>query len=234
MQSLTPLNDNLSLDRLAYEKIKEAILNFHFLPNQALVESELATQLGISKTPVRDALMRLEKENLVSRIPYKGTYVSDISNQEMVNIFQIRIELEGLAIQLATPNLQEEDFVQMEKLVEAHAAALAKRNIPLVSQINSQFHNTIIQRCSNPMLIDLLLYLDDHLKRYRLLSISQGFRLDKSVPEHSLIINALRNRDAEKAEEAIRTHLANAMHDLYNQNFTELVEQLHEQTTNPV
>lgn len=233
MYSLTPLNDNLSLDRLAYEKIKDAILNFQFLPGQALVESELAAQLGISKTPVRDALMRLEKENLVLRIPYKGTYVSDINSEEMVDIFQIRIELEGLAIQLATPALQEEDFARMEELVKEHAAALNKRNIALVSQINSQFHNVIIQRCSNPMLIDLLLHLDDHLKRYRLLSISQGFRSDKSVPEHSQILEALRHRNAEKAKEAMRNHLANAMDDLYSQNFTELVEHLHRQTETP-
>ena len=117
MVTLSPLKDSPSLDKLAYEKIKEAILTFQFLPNDALVEGELASQLGISKTPVRDALMRLEKEGLVTRIPYKGTYVSDINNQDMANIFTIRIVLEGLAIHLATELLTEDDFQQMQKLI---------------------------------------------------------------------------------------------------------------------
>jgi DNA-binding GntR family transcriptional regulator len=227
MHSLAPLNDNLSLDRLAYEKIKEAILTFHFLPNQALVESELAAQLGISKTPVRDALMSLEKEGLVLRIPYKGTYVSGISKQDMADTFQIRIELEGLAVKLAAAHLEEEDFARMEELVHAHSAALKKKDISLVSKINSQFHTMIVQKCANPQLIDMLLHLDDHLKRYRLLSISQGFRSDKSVPEHTQILNALRNQNPEEAEQAMRMHLINAMRDLCDQNFAELVEQLH-------
>ncbi len=101
MPGLIPLVDTPSLDKLAYDQIKEAILTFQFLPNQALIEGELASQLGISKTPVRDALMRLEKEGLVVRMPYKGTYVSDVNNQDMSNIFQIRMALEGLAIRLA-------------------------------------------------------------------------------------------------------------------------------------
>ena len=101
MTPLTPLEESPSLDKLAYERIKDAILSFQFLPKQALVEGELAVQLGISKTPVRDALMRLEKEGLVSRVSYKGTFVADINNQDMQNIFMIRIVLEGLATRLA-------------------------------------------------------------------------------------------------------------------------------------
>jgi len=141
MPGLTPLTESPSLDKLAYDQIKEAILTFQFLPNQALIEGELASQLGISKTPVRDALMRLEKEGLVVRLAYKGTYVSDINNQDMMEIYQIRIVLEGLAIRLAAEALVEEDFDALQKLIERHEVALKRHEVRLVSEINSEFHN---------------------------------------------------------------------------------------------
>jgi len=229
MPGLTPLIETPSLDKLAYDQIKEAILTFQFLPNQALIEGELASQLAISKTPVRDALMRLEKEGLVVRKPYKGTYVSDINNQDMANIFQIRMSLEGLAIRLATSLLTEDDLRQLEGLLDSHKEALAARDFIRVSKINSEFHNAIINRCANPLLQQMLHNLDDHLKRYRLLSISQGSRMDKSVPEHRSIFSALQQRNPEKAEQAMRSHLESAMSDLYKQDFNELQRALHNQ-----
>lgn len=227
MKPLSPLTDSPSLDKLAYEKIKEAILNFQFMPNQALVEGELAAQLGISKTPVRDALMQLEKEGLVTRVPFKGTYVSDINNQDMVDIFVIRIALEGLAVKLAVDHLTEEDFSQLEELIGSHENALKLRELSSVMKINNQFHSIIIQRCSNPRLVKMLAMVDDHLKRYRLLSIAQGVRSEKSVPEHRAILEALRKGEARKAEEVMRRHLESAMKDLENQNFSELEQRLH-------
>lgn len=231
MTSLAPLNDTPSLDRLAYEKVKDAILTFQFLPNQALLEGELASQLGISKTPVRDALMRLEKEGLVSRVPYRGTYVTDISNQDMADTYQIRIVLEGLAVRLATARLEDDELDKMGELIEGHSAALAKRDPVLVAKLNGEFHDIIIRKCANLKLIQMLHNLDDHLKRYRLLSISQGVRLEKSVPEHRKILAALRECDAEQAERAMRTHLTSAMHDLFDQNFEELAQRFHNQPT---
>lgn len=227
MPALTPLTESPSLDKLAYDQIKEAILTFKFLPNQALIEGELASQLGISKTPVRDALMRLEKEGLVVRVAYKGTYVSDINNDDMANIFQIRMALEGLAIRLAARRLTADDLRHMADLLESHKGALAARDFTRVSKINSEFHNVIISGCANPLLQQMLLNLDDHLKRYRLLSISQGVRMDKSVPEHQAIFNALQERDPDKAEQAMRAHLESAMKDLYKQDFNELQRVLH-------
>lgn len=222
MGALKPLRDNASLDKLAYERIKDAILSFDFMPNQVLVEGELASQLKISKTPVRDALMRLEKEGLVIRIPFKGTYVSDISNQDMADTYEIRIALEGLAIRLATEFITEDDLQHLEKLMERHTEALEQRNVPKAMQINGEFHGTIINRCKNQRLVENLILLDDHLKRYRLLSIAQGLRLEKSVPEHRHIYEALNERNAQKAEAAMKEHLKSAMQDLYQQDFSEL------------
>jgi len=222
MSSLSPLDDTPSLDKLAYQKIKQAILSFQFLPNQNLVEGELAAQLGISKTPVRDALLRLEREGLVSRLPYKGTFVSDINKQDMVNIFEIRIVLEGLAMRLAADHLTEKDFRHLDRLINDHADALSEKDYEHASALNGLFHSGIVQKCGNDHLVQMLTNLDDHLKRYRLLSVTQGIRVDKSVPEHRQILDALRAGDANKAEAAMKEHLTSAMRDLYDQDFEEL------------
>jgi DNA-binding GntR family transcriptional regulator len=226
MRELTPLTDAPSRDKMAYEKIKEAIQTFRFLPNQALIEGELAAQLGISKTPVRDALMRLEKEGLVTRVPFKGTYVTDISNQDMADLYMISIALEGLAIQLATDSLTEEDFRQLDELIQAHEKALKTKDVLNGLRYNREFHSIIINRSANPHLVTNLAWLDAHLNRYRLLSIAQGFRSEKTIPEHAKILEALKERDARKAEEAMRSHLESAMKDLYNQDFSELEQAL--------
>lgn len=222
MGVLKPLHENVSLDKLAYDRIKDAILTFQFKPNQALVEGDLALQLGISKTPVRDALMRLEREGLVSRVPFKGTYVSDVNNQDMADIYEIRTVLEGLAIRLATPFLTSEEIARLEELTKEHATALSQKDFSDVAKINAEFHGIIIHKCNNQRLITSLEDLDDLLKRYRLLSIAQGLRLEKSVPEHKVIVAALKEKDPIKAEAAMKEHLQSAMRDLYQQDFSEL------------
>lgn len=219
---LTPLRDSFSLNNLAYNQIKDAILTFKFLPNQALIEGDLAAQLGISKTPVRDALLQLEQDGLVERIAFKGTYVSGISNQDMANTYQIRIVLEGLAARMAAELLSEADLVYLEDLIGEHEQALAQENFADASRMNSDFHNHVIQQCGNPRLIRMLDFLDDNLKRYRLLSIAQGLRKEKSIVEHRDIFAALRSRDAVGAETCMHSHLNSAINDLNDQNFEEL------------
>lgn len=220
--ALTPLKDSLSLNSLAYNQIKEAILTFKFLPNEALIEGDLASQLGISKTPVRDALMQLEQDGLVERIAFKGTYVSGISNQDMANTYQIRIVLEGLAVRLAASTLTDINLQQLEDMISVHETALEQGRFVDASKINSEFHLHIIQHCGNPRLIRMLDFLDDNLKRYRLLSIAQGLRKEKSIQEHRAVFTALQSRDPGKAETSIQIHLNSAISDLSDQNFEEL------------
>ncbi len=227
MSTLGPLMDTPSLDKLAYERIKQAILTFEFLPNQNLVEGELAAQLRISKTPVRDALMRLEREGLVTRQPYKGTFVTDVNKQDMTNIFEIRICLEGLAVRLAARALTQDDFATLQKLINEHEKALQAQNYSKASEINGKFHHVIYQRCSNQRLQDMLRNLEDHLTRYRLLSVSQGMRSDKSVAEHQAILDALLAGDVEAAVSSMEQHLSSAMNDLYVQDFEELEQAIH-------
>lgn len=223
---LSHIESSRSLDRLAYDKIKSAILNFRLLPGQSLVEADLAEQLMISKTPVRDALMRLQREGLVKRLPYKGSFVSEISNQDMVDIFEIRIVLESLAASLVSQEITHSEIDEMEKLIEQHEYALKFGKNSEIAQSNAKFHHLIVSRCTNPHLHNILNEIDDKLKRYRALSISQDTRRDKSVKEHRVILNALREKDAQGAEKAMKNHLQSAMQDLYDQDFEALVQKI--------
>lgn len=225
---LSPVGGPISLEKLAYDAIKEAILSFRLKPGQSLVENDLARQLNISKTPVRDALLKLEKEGFVIKIPYTGTYVTDIDPQTVMDIFEIRAVLEGLAVRLATPLVTEGDINEMQELLRKHRSASNQDDIQQAAVLNKQFHEWLIHIASNPWLRQILSNLDDHLQRYRTLSNFQTGRLDKSVDEHQRILDAMKRRDADTAEKAIREHILSVRTDLSNQDFNELIARIDE------
>jgi DNA-binding GntR family transcriptional regulator len=226
---LSPVGGPVSLEKLAYDAIKSAILGFKLKPGDALVESDLAQQLGISKTPVRDALLRLEKEGLVVKIPYKGSYVSEITKQTVIELFQIRAVMEGLAAGLAAPFLTDADIHACEEFISRHLQALQAGDIEAAAVYNRKFHQTILQRCPNQRLLQILSNLDDHIQRFRLLSNYQRGKVLKSVQEHEAILDAVRRKSASEVENAMKAHLSNVLHDLSNQDFDQLIEYVSQQ-----
>ncbi len=204
----------LSLKDKAYAAIKDAILSLQLKPGEPLVETELAEQLGISKTPVRDALQHLERGGFVTRVLFKGTYVTEVTLKDVKEVFQLRAVLEGLAARLAAPLLIPEEWDEGERLIGAAEAALAQGNRELCSQLGKQFHNLVIQKTDNQRLLPILHNLDDHLQRFRLVSDQISGRLEKSVQEHRRVLEALRQRDPALAEQAMRDHLHSVLQDL--------------------
>jgi DNA-binding GntR family transcriptional regulator len=223
---LTPVTSPVPLEKIAYDAIKEAILDFSLKPGETLVETEVARQLSISKTPVRDALSRLEKEGFIVKVAYKGYYIADISRKSMADIFQIRAVLEGLAVRLSTPKLEEADIQEGMRLIEEHSQAAMAGNIALASKLNREFHDLILNKAGNERLQQIIGNLEDHLRRYRTLSNYQSGRLQKSVDEHRQIIKAIVEHDAESAEKATRNHIESVINDLAIQDFDELLEKI--------
>jgi DNA-binding GntR family transcriptional regulator len=224
MEPLSPVRGPFSLNEQAYQAIKEAILNFKLEPGSPLVESELAKQLGMSKTPVRDALLQLEREGLVTKILFKGTYVTEISRQSIIDIFEIRTVLEGLAARLATPNLGDGDLRRLATIIEDHDQALRSGNHDRAAQFNKQFHELIITGSGNNQLKAFLSNLDDQLQRFRTLSIYQRGQSDKSAEEHGKVLAALQKRDAYQAEEMMRAHLHSVLDDLMIKDVAEVIQ----------
>jgi len=213
----------------AYDALKTAILNFGLMPGDPLIEAELARQLGISKTPVRNALARLENEGFVSKQPYKGYNVAAISQQTVIEIFAVRAALEGLAAREAVANLTPAELLQAATLLTDHAQAAAAGDAVRASALNRQFHEFLLALAHNTWLTQILANLDEHLQRYRLLSAFQSGRLEKSVTEHAAILQALQAGDPAGAEAAARQHLDSVAADLAAQDFAQLVGLAHQQ-----
>jgi DNA-binding GntR family transcriptional regulator len=214
----------LSLKQQVYETIKRAILTLRFEPGDALVESDLAEQLGVSKTPVRDALFELEKEGLVIRILHKGTYVSRITKKDMCDIFELRAVLEGLAVRVATP-LMADDLEKAEAFLNTQEEALKQGDVQAASLANRQFHTTIIQKAGKHRLLSILGNLEDHTQRFRVISDHLDGRLSKSLVEHRRVLQAMKQGDALGAEEGMRAHLHSVLADLAEANIPDLDEE---------
>lgn len=213
----------VSLEKFAYDSIKKAILEFHFKPGDALVEADLSKQLNISKTPVRDALTRLEREGLVTKVAYTGTYVGEITAQGVMEVFEIRAVLEGLAARQAAVNFTSADLTQAEELLSRQAGLLARGELTGASEVNRQFHALILQRSNNQHLRSMLANLDDHIQRYRVLSKAQRGTQSASVQEHQSVLDAIRAGDAAGAETAMKTHLRNVLTELENVDIQALI-----------
>jgi len=203
-----------SLKDRAYAVIKEAILSLKLKPGTPLVEHDLAQQLGISKTPVRDALQELEREGFVTRLLFKGTYVTEVTMKDLTEIFQLRAVLEGLAARLATLSFSSQELDQIAEHLTAAEAALAEGNLVLCSEQGKKLHDAIISKAGNQRLILIIRNLDDHVQRFRALSDQISGRLNKSVVEHRRILAALRRQDPIAAEQAMRDHLFSVLQDL--------------------
>lgn len=214
ISDLMPVNKPQSLKDIAYTAIKDAILTLKFKPGQALSHRQLAAQLQISETPIRDALQDLEQEGFVIRIPHKGTFVTEIDPQDVEETFQIRASLEALAVRLATCQLDEEELKEGERLLKCAETALAQGDREQCSQFGAQFHQLFIQKTGNRRLIAILGNLDDHQQRFRRISDLITGRLEKSQEEHQQMFEAARQGDAERAGKAMYSHLQGVLKDI--------------------
>lgn len=204
----------VSLKDIAYNAIKDAILSVKLKPGTPLIETQLAEELGISKTPVRAALEELEREGFVTRVLFKGTYVTEVTNKDLTEIFQLRAVLEGLAARLATPLFTPSELDQIEHNLTAAETALAESELTRCSELGKSLHDAIINQVNSPRIALIIHNLDDHVQRFRALSDQIGGRLNKSVKEHRRVLDALRRQDQDAAEQAMRDHLHSVLQDL--------------------
>jgi DNA-binding GntR family transcriptional regulator len=204
----------VSLKDKAYAAIKDAILSVRLKPGTPLVETQLAEELGISKTPVRAALEELEREGFVTRILFKGTYVTEVTVRDLVEIFQLRAVLEGLAARIAAPLFSPDELDLLDQNLATAEAALAEGNVARCSELGKTLHDAIIDKANSPRLNLIIRNLDDHFQRFRAISDQISGRLNKSVKEHRRTLDALRRTDAAAAEQAMREHMHSVLQDL--------------------
>ena len=191
-----------------YEAIKHAILTAEFPSGQQLVETELAAKYNMSRTPVREALMRLEHDGLVARLD-RTHYVRTRSREEVLDIYDTRIVVETHAARLAADRRSSNDLLFLKQIAD-RMAARKPRDVEAMADINEAFHRRIWQCTRSETLIDLLERVNLHLARYPASTLSFPGRWDEANQEHYDLLDALEKRDVDRAGEITTAHFAKA------------------------
>jgi DNA-binding GntR family transcriptional regulator len=204
------IRDYKNAREAAFEKIKEAIIKGHFKPGEKLVEQTLAQEMGVSRTPVREAIRRLEAEGFVVSIPRKGVVVSRADKEEIVQLYSIRAELEGLAARWAIENADEDDIQKLDEAILRMEETAASGDLDGVVQSNALFHDAIAQASKSRILCTLLKTLQDNIQRFRFQSLHLPGRPKAALAEHKEIVAAIKEKKTEEADRLLKEHLQNA------------------------
>lgn len=204
------VNDNYSLRGRVFQKIREDILSGKYKEHEELKEVAIGEELGVSRTPVREAFRQLELEGLIQIIPNRGAYVTGITAKDVKDIYMIRSLLEGLCARMATEKITKEQLEEMEEniyLAEFHAG---KGHMDQMAELDNRFHDILYEACDSKMLEHLLRDFHQYVLRVRQKTLSTNTRGRASNEEHRKIMEAIKAKDAGKAEQLANKHMINA------------------------
>jgi DNA-binding GntR family transcriptional regulator len=208
---LPPIGRSRSLTLDAYHHIKAFILSNELLPGQQLKEEWLAAQLNISPTPLREALAKLEQEKLVNFVPHRGKFVAEITAKEVEDIYEVRRELEGLAVALAMPSICPQQLAELTRAFERAKSEIDQGNYTAYYQTDTRLHELIHQNIANQWLLSMLAGLNDHVRRIRAFSLAHsGPHITRSLEEHFAILEAMQAGNAAAAQAMMEQHVQQA------------------------
>jgi len=203
-----------SLQERVFLQIQDDILNGKYKPGDSLVEARLSQELGVSRTPVREALKQLELQGLVKSTPNKGTVVTGITTQDIYDIYTIRMKIEGLAARWAAEKITQEELAELKEAVELEEFYTMKNDVGQLYKFDNNFHYIIFKASKSRPLMNTLSTFHHYLQRARNTSFSTPGRARKALKEHQAILQAIMDRDSERAEKLTEKHIRNAMNNL--------------------
>ncbi len=217
-QPLVPIRlDNYKpLRELVFESLREAIISGSLPPSERLMEIQLAEEMGVSRTPVREAIRKLELEGLVVMIPRKGAYVAGMSIKDIVDVFEIRGALEGLAAELASERVTDEELESMERYLVKISEEIESGDLSKVVETDTDFHTLIYKASRNARLSQIISNLREQIQRFRTTSLSFPGRMKIALEEHRKIVEAISSRDGELARKLAQEHIENAENTMMN------------------
>ncbi len=193
-----------------YEKLKADILDGGIEPGERLLEDDLSTRFGVSRTPVREALNRLEADGLVVDSPGRGVIVTEFGEEEILEGYVIRGVLEGVAARLAAQRATDLDIHRLDLLLDALEKARSAGDLDTAIRISGDFHAQVWQVAGNRRLLKLMRDIEATMGRYQRLTMAQPGRTDRAIHEHREILEAIRAHDGDRAEGLGRAHMQEA------------------------
>lgn len=190
-----------------YKNLKTAILNQTLPQNKRLVEEKLAEELGTSRTPVREAIQKLEKEGLIHKLSKGGYAVSAITDEDVEEVFGIRGILEGYAAYLATMRVTDEDTKFLEEIVNREEQCLKRGDIEECVRLNTEFHDRLYRTARSAKLYSIINDLRDYIYRYRIIILRYKGMVEVSIKDHREMIVLMKSKRATKVERLVRKHI---------------------------
>ncbi len=202
-------NEYLPLRDVVFNTLRQAILTGELRPGERLMEIHLADRLGVSRTPIREAIRKLELEGLVVMIPRKGAQVARITEKNLKDVLEVRRALDMLAARLACHRMSDEEKKELKKACDEFAGVVKDNNTKDITEADVRFHDIILKSTNNERLIQLVNNLAEQMYRYRLEYIKDSSYHSRLVQEHEAIYHAIINNQEEKAAEAVVLHIDN-------------------------
>ena len=201
------IQNHKPLREMVYEELKIQILTGAIVPGTRMMEVDLAEEMGVSRTPIREAIRKLEKEGLVTIEPRRGAYASMISTQDMVEILEVRQDLEGLAAYFAATRMSPVEMEELREVADRYNAAVKEGNMKDMIRYDTQFHRMIVDSCNNKILVNMVEQLQELVLRFRYIYYDNFRRADNMPAEHREIIEAIASGDEDRARAAADVHI---------------------------
>ncbi len=203
------MNDFLPLRDVVFNTLRQAILTGDLKPGERLMEIHLANKLGVSRTPIREAIRKLELEGLVTMIPRRGAEVAQITEKSMSDVLEVRRAVDALCVELACERISDEALEALKEACDGFEEAVKSGDVKKIAQADVAFHDIIVKATGNQRLVQLVNTLSEQMYRYRFEYIKDVSQHGSLVEEHRIIYESLLKKDKETASEAAKLHIDN-------------------------
>lgn len=209
------IETGMALREIAFEEIKKSILNYELLPGQAIYERDLSEKLGISRTPIREALSLLERENWIVSKPRVGTFINEITEEQVLEVMEIRIMFDRYSLEKICGNITPEQIKRLEGYIEEQEKN--KTNHQKFIDLDKEFHSQIVLLTKNERLEKWFEEIGDQIRWFGLKAITKESRIEETISEHKEIIEALKSQDINQLLKASNTHVGNTKNEIISQ-----------------
>jgi DNA-binding GntR family transcriptional regulator len=200
-KKVRPLRDRV------YASIKNAIITAQLKPNQRVVEERMAADIGSSRTPVREALQKLEREGLIFRPPRTGFVVKGVTEEEVEDILDLQCVLEGYAGRLATQRITKDEITHLDDLIKRQEECVMNADTEMFIGLDAEFHDTLHRAAKHARLYDLVQGLRDCMDRYRVIIFRSHAKLYLSIKDHKEVVSLMKTKNARQIEKLIGKHM---------------------------